>query len=258
MFGIFPVSAMLKACANARTKEAADEMAGDEQDKASAKAAREGRLTARPSHVKETAHVGLSPLGLDKKRDGFLYVPAQYQSNRPAPLVVMLHGAGGNAQGALRHLRSLADSDGFILLAPESRRATWDIILDSYGEDVTFINRALKQTFALCAVDTKRLAIGGFSDGATYALSLGLTNGDLFTHIIAFSPGFASPASRHGKPRIFMSHGTRDEVLPINRTSRDILPRLRQAGYDVRYREFDGTHTVPTDIAREAVDWFKE
>jgi hypothetical protein len=24
----------------------------------------------------------------------------------------------------------------------------------------------------------------------------------------------------------------------------------------VRYREFEGPHTVPPDIAREAVDWF--
>ena len=30
---------------------------------------------------------------------------------------------------------------------------------------------------------------------------------------------------------------------------------LRQAGYDVRYDEFEGGHTVPPDIARAAVDW---
>jgi phospholipase/carboxylesterase len=33
------------------------------------------------------------------------------------------------------------------------------------------------------------------------------------------------------------------------------VPQLRRAGYDVRYREFDGPHTVPGDIAREALDW---
>jgi phospholipase/carboxylesterase len=65
------------------------------------------------------------------------------------------------------------------------------------------------------AVDAGRLAVEGFSDGASYALSIGLTNGDLLTHVVAFSPGFASPVAYTGKPPVFVSHGTHDEVLPI-------------------------------------------
>ena len=37
------------------------------------------------------------------------------------------------------------------------------------------------------------MCASGFSDGASYALSLGAANGDLFTHIAAFSPGFMRP-----------------------------------------------------------------
>jgi predicted esterase len=85
------------------------------------------------------------------------------------------------------------------------------------------------------AIDPARVAIGGFSDGASYALSLGLTNGDLFSHVLAFSPGFMAPAGQEGSPRIFVSHGTRDAVLPIDRCSRRIVPTLRRAGYDVAY-----------------------
>jgi phospholipase/carboxylesterase len=105
-------------------------------------------------------------------------------------------------------------------------------------------------------VDARRVAAGGFSDGASYALSLGLTNGDLFTHVMAFSPGFMAPADHVGEPDCYVSHGTRDQVLPIDRCSRRIVPALERAGYEVRYREFDGPHTVPNDIAREAVGWF--
>ena len=100
-----------------------------------------------------------------------------------------------------------------------------------------------------------RVAIGGFSDGASYALSLGLANGDLFTHVIAFSPGFITPAPPAGRPPIFVSHGTEDQVLGIDVTSRRIVPRLKSAGYTVTYREFTGPHTVPTPIAREALEW---
>jgi phospholipase/carboxylesterase len=81
-------------------------------------------------------------------------------------------------------------------------------------------------------------------------------NGDLFSHVIAFSPGFMAPKEQHGSPQIFISHGTHDPVLPIDRCSRRIVPQLQQSGYDVHYREFDGPHTVPLEIAREAVDWF--
>src|SRR3712207_7974813 len=50
----------------------------------------------------------------------------------------------------------------------------------------------------------------GFSDGASYALSLGIPNGDLFTHLVAFSPGFAAPDGQRGHPRVFVGHGVDD------------------------------------------------
>jgi phospholipase/carboxylesterase len=59
---------------------------------------------------------------------------------------------------------------------------------------------------------------------------LGINNGDLFTHVLAFSPGFVAPAAWVGMPRIFVSHGTRDEVLPIDFCSRKIVPMLKHAG----------------------------
>jgi predicted esterase len=60
-----------------------------------------------------------------------------------------------------------------------------------------------------------------------------------------------------GKPLVFISHGTSDQILPIDRTSLMILPGLRQRGYDVTFHEFDGGHEVPPDIAKEGVAWVK-
>lgn len=228
----------------------------DRQQQLTGPAAERGRLLARPATPAGEAARGLRPLGLDGPRDGLLYVPAGYRADRPAPLVLLLHGAGGAARYGLAPLLDLADEVGTILLAPDSRRQTWDRLLGAYGPDIAFIERALGQVFDRHAVDPARLAVGGFSDGASYALSIGLTNGDLFTHVLAFSPGFLAPAGRHGAPRLFIAHGTRDEVLPIETCSRRIVPAVRRAGYDVRYREFDGPHVVPPEIAREALDWF--
>lgn len=218
--------------------------------------AADGRLLARPAQRGTQAAAGLHRLGIVAQRDAFVYVPPTYQADRPAPLVLVLHGAGGDAQRSLGYLQSLADEHTLLLLSPASRGRTWDIILGSYGPDVALIDRALSQVFSHYTVDPQHLAIGGFSDGASYALSVGLTNGDLWTHVLAFSPGFVAPAAQQGMPRVFISHGTQDSVLPIERCSRRIVPQLQQAGYDVEYREFNGPHTVPPEIARAAVAWF--
>ena len=207
----------------------------------------------------ERAQVGLHALGPEAgPADGYLYVPAGYRKERPSPLVLLLHGAGEDARDGLAQLRGQADEAGLILLVPGSRGPTWDLILSRgrYGPDVVAIDRALGQAFSRCAVDPARVGVGGYSDGASYALALGLANGDLFSHVLAFSPGFLAPTGQTGTPRVFVSHGTSDRWLPIDSCSRRLVPRLERAGYDVRYREFEGGHVVPPAIAREAASWF--
>ena len=219
-----------------------------------------GRLCSRPARIpEEGAPAGLHALGTEAgPADGYLYVPAGYRTVRPAPLVLLLHGAGEDTRDGLAQMRGQADEAGLILLAPGSRGPTWDLILNRgrCGPDVAAIDRALGHAFSRCAVDPERVGVGGYSDGASYALALGLANGDLFSHVLAFSPGFLAPTGQRGSPRIFVSHGTRDGWLPIDSCSRRIVPRLERTGYEVRYREFDGGHVVPPAIAREAASWF--
>ena len=213
-------------------------------------------LTARPGDPPGVPPPppGTSPLGLEETGDPLLHVPPTGVSG-PAPLVVVLHGAGGDAESGLGLLRSLADERGLLLLAPASRGSTWDAVTRGYGPDVAVLDRALTAVFATVPVDAERVAVAGFSDGGSYALGLGLANGRLFRRVVAFSPGFVPPGPRTGQPPVFVSHGTADDVLPIDRTSREIVPALRDDGYDVTYREFDDGHVVPPEVARAAVDW---
>ena len=119
-----------------------------------------------------------------------------------------------------------------------------------------FVDRALDLVFARYAVDPSRVVAEGFSDGASYALSLGLLNGDLFTHVIAFSPGFVTEGSRRGKPRLFVSHGVHDPVLPIDLCSRRIVRDLRGDDYDVRTPSSTaGTRFPPRSPARRWTGW---
>jgi phospholipase/carboxylesterase len=199
---------------------------------------------------------GAQDLKLGDSRDGLVYVPKGYAHGVPTPLIVMLHGAGGTSQ-SVAYTFPLADEFGVIILGVDSRdESTWDLLLHGYGPDVEFIGAALRQTRARFTVDPQRMVLGGHSDGASYSLSLGLGTGDVFTRIMAFSPGMMRPAEVRGKPKIFISHGASDPIMPPDATSRQFVPRLKGLGYDVTYREYEGRHAVPAAVVREAFEWF--
>lgn len=209
------------------------------------------RLLFRPGPpTRSPGQPGIQPLRLGDDRDGALYVPLGYQPETPVPLVLMLHGATGSSRGPVRNFGPLADELGVALLVPDSRLRTWDaIITGDFSVDRDFIDRSLTAACQRVAVDPKRIGIGGFSDGATYAIALGRANGDVFRTIAAFSPGFLIDVTPVGRTPVFISHGTHDSILPIERCSRVIVPRLRGEGHRVTYKEFEGDHEVPREMA---------
>lgn len=215
------------------------------------------RVNAPITAPTRTATTGLQPLGLGSGRDGLLYVPTTYRPSEPLPLMVLLHGAGGAAANWFGSYADRGEAAKIVMLAPDSRGATWDAIGGRFGSDVRFLEQALRWTFERVAIAPGKVAIAGFSDGASYALSLGIANGDYFDHIVAYSPGFIARSSVHGRPDIFISHGTNDGILPIDATSRVIVPELRRAGYQVDYTEFDGGHQVPSSISDAAIAWLQ-
>jgi phospholipase/carboxylesterase len=208
---------------------------------------RETRLAARPTAAARIPGAGLQTLML-APRGTYLYVPPTAQA--PAPFIVWLHGAGGNGRD-IERLRPSADDLGAIVLSVTSRGPTWDVVTGRASGDFASLNQALDIAFISCSIDPRRVALAGFSDGASAALSWGLPNGDLFTGVAAFSPGMLriwGPAQ--GRPRIFVAHGTHDPVFPIDRSGRPVADTLRRAGYAVELREFDAGHTVPADVLR--------
>jgi phospholipase/carboxylesterase len=213
------------------------------------------RLSARPGSPTETPTTGLSSLGFASGRDGVLYVPASYSPDTPLPLLVGLHGAGGEGRNWESYY-ARAEARGMVFLAPDSRDYTWDLILGRFGADVEFLDGALRYTFERCNIDPARIALAGFSDGATYSLSLGSSNGDLFSHLVAYSPGYWGTTERVGMPLVYISHGTEDQVLPVVLSRNTIVPSMEGAGYDVTYEEFQGGHEVPAAISESALDWF--
>ncbi|WP_448627560.1 alpha/beta hydrolase [Geodermatophilus sp. URMC 64] len=214
----------------------------------------EGRLDSRPGPdgPRRCLDAGLHPLDLGPGVEVLLAVPPG--EPRPRPLLVWFHGAGGTAAQGVAAVGALAGELGVLLLAPSSAATTWDLLAGGWGRDVAVLDAALEEVARGCAVS--RTGFAGFSDGASYALSLGLANGDLADAVLAFSPGFAAPPAVHGHPRIWISHGTGDRVLPVDGCGRRVARRLAEEGYAVTYEEFDGGHVVPPELARQAFTWW--
>lgn len=224
----------------------------------------DGRLHARPELLRKIPHqrqpaldCGTHQLSFADGRKAVLHVPPHLDSGAgaggaPLQLLVLLHGAGGRHGGGDHIALAHAIRQGALLLIPEALSTSWDFLRGGFGADLAFLDRALLWTMQRYLVDEETMAIAGFSDGASYALSVGLMNGHLFRDIVAFSPGFMAPLRREGQPRVFVAHGKEDPVLAVQR-GRDIAQRLAQEGYQVSYEEFDGAHIVSPPLARAAL-----
>ncbi|SFP90812.1 phospholipase/carboxylesterase [Geodermatophilus dictyosporus] len=214
--------------------------------------AADGRLEARPGTDPPGPPLppGTTALDLGGQAEALVAVPPGPPG--PRPLLVFCHGAGGTAAQSLAAVGDVATARGVAVLATTSAAGTWDLLAGGLGRDVAVLDAALDQVAAGLAVT--RTALGGFSDGGSYALSLGLANGGLFEALLAFSPGFVAPPGRVGRPRVWIAHGTHDRVLPVARCGRRVAQSLAAAGYDVDYDEFDGGHVVTPDLVTAALD----
>ena len=184
----------------------------------------------------------------------FAYVPATITG--PAPLIVVLHGAGGDARYFLDQFKHEADQRGAILLSVQSSGRTWAQRKPKDDEaDVANIKAAIAEMTAKAPIDRSRTTVMGFSDGASYALSIGMAYPGLFRTIVAFSPGFAfAPSDIDTEQRIFIAHSRRDPILPAANV-RDMIKGLEGAGYLPEVHWFNSGHEIDPDLKKAAFDF---
>ena len=224
-----------------------------------APASAQAQLKAKPSpQVADTLPQGFSRVG-----EAMAYRPA----GAPAVpgLLVLFHGAGGNAARFITLFQDEADRRGLILLSVQSTDMSWDIVRSGEapsgraptvrpGIDAKRTDAALKALFAKVRIDPAKVIAAGFSDGASYALSIGLANDHLFTGIVALAPGFVRKTGNQRRQRIAIAHGKADQVLPYA-SAREIAALLRGNGYPVNLADFDGGHGVEPGSLAASLDF---
>ena len=194
--------------------------------------------------------------GVLGERATMLYVPTDLDPSKPVKLLVMFHGAGGSAEKVRPEFQSFAENHKFLLMLPQSTYQTWDLTIGGNGPDLEKLDKALTEVNTYFTIDSRHFGFCGFSDGASYSLSIGLSNGHILSHIIALSGGFMNLYVPRGKPRVFIAHSPEDEQLPMNTSGLFHYKELKNNGYDVIFHEFHGRHQIHPPVVKAALDFF--
>lgn len=221
-----------------------------------------------------------APLGAHAAADGYLPLvarirPPQAENASPPPLVLLLHGVGGNesnlfplaahmpASALVMSLRGplVRGPDAFawfsVEFTPEGPRINPEELEASRERVAACITAAVERYGA----DPECVYLFGFSQGAIISLALGLTQPALVAGVVAMAgripaevlPGLAAPSATAGLP-LFVAHGTRDEIIAIGeaRKARRVLEEQRVA---LDYREYASEHDLPPEAWEAALSW---
>lgn len=170
-----------------------------------------------------------------------LYVPSTYTSRKPTPLVVALHGMGGDETSLLdrypvKGLQEQADKYGFIVAAPKGRDSA-SMYRDEAEQDVLDVIAQVRKSYK---IDGNRIYLTGHSMGGYGTWSIAMNHPELFAAIGPVAGG-GDPAGvtkiRH-VPQIVV-HGDKDRTVNVSE-SRTMVDAARKLGAEVEYIEVQG------------------
>ncbi len=193
---------------------------------------------------------------------GFLLVPDEIDPDRLYPLVTVLHGAGRQDEILAKACRDEPERRQALFLIPRSTHPTWDLIAAHDRPDLDFLEYAYELIYRRYPIDPARQGIIGYSDGASYGLSYGLSNPRLFRAVMGWAAGFKVIDEKciepdDPRPRVLLEYGTHDQLFPFEQIALPMRADLEKRGYEVEFRvDEGGRHWPPSDFQSEALDWF--
>ncbi len=185
-----------------------------------------------------------------KPRAYYLFVPDKLTKDRPAPLLMLLHGSGRNGFSLADKWKDLAKKEGIILVAPDSlNSAVWSTPVD--GPD--FLHDLITELQTKYPIDARRMYLFGHSGGACFALLMALFESEYFAATAIHAGALTSDdevvverAKR--KIPIYIAVGTVDQSFPLKdvRATRDLL---NSNGFNAQLIEMPGHDHWYYDLA---------
>ena len=195
------------------------------------------------------------------------------------PLLLLLHGYGSNEEDLFSFASELPDEYYVV-----SARAPYDLQYGSYAwyainfdadqnkfsdHYQAIISRDLVANFidellANYPIDASNVTLIGFSQGSILSYSIALSYPEKVQKVAAMS-GYLNldiikekyQANDFNNLKIFASHGTADQVIPVN-WARKSIPTIEGLGIEITYKEYPIGHGVSTQNFYDLKNWFLE
>ncbi|CAN5244687.1 hypothetical protein BH10CYA1_BH10CYA1_09240 [soil metagenome] len=164
-------------------------------------------------------------------RHYLLHVPPNYDANKPMPMILALHGMGGNSADFEKRtqLNQTADKEGLIVAYPDSTDwfnqkdwKTWDtddgiIPPGQHVDDTKFLRSVIDTTESELNVDDKRIYMAGISNGGMMTMHAAGPLSDKLAAVAVVSGAMSGKEESPSQPLSVLNiHGTNDSVIPIN------------------------------------------
>jgi predicted peptidase len=187
-----------------------------------------------------------------------IFVPEDYKPSKSVPLVLALH-FGGDPEGAGRAVLEILVAQAFqelgaVIVAPDSKGGPWTSAANERAIDLL-----LDETMKTFSIDKKKVAVTGFSAGASGAWQYGMKQPERFSAVIPVSG--TPPATTTGwRLPVLAIHSIDDTVQPI-RPTQLYVAELKKSGARAELIELSGIAHHQTyrfvDGLRRAVPWLK-
>jgi poly(3-hydroxybutyrate) depolymerase len=188
-----------------------------------------------------------------RARTCWVYRPSSVGAECPTPLLLLLHGSGGDGASLVRDWQKLADHEGILLAGPDAlNRQAWKVPEDGprFLADVVGFLRSRY------AIDEKRIYLFGHSAGAVFALVMGPLESVFFAAVAAHAGAFRDRA-----PLAVLSHvtrpipvlfvvGTRDPFFSVEAV-RETKDAFAARGLPTELLEIPGHGHSYHEVARE-------
>jgi len=199
------------------------------------------------------------------------FLPTGYEPRYPYPLLVFLHGYGGNEEQILRLAPRLSRRNYVCIALRGLQRLhcradgrwgyAWGAADETTSTDIEdYVLGAIEQTRRSYHVHSERIYLAGFREGAALAYRLGLTFPQRFGGVISLNgciarsggPFLRLPEAR--RLRVLIGHGIANAILPLSLARRDYR-LLWSAGLDIEMHTYPATHRLHLDMLRDIDRW---
>jgi predicted esterase len=189
-----------------------------------------------------------------------VFVPSSYDGTRSFPLVIALHGMGGDENSYFEHyanglFKEEAERHGYIVACPKGRGPA-SMYMGDAERDVLDVMTEMTRAYR---IDPDRVYLTGHSMGGFGTLSVAMNHPELFAAIAPVAGGVMSPPGLSKIARVpqLIIHGDADRTVPVER-SRVIVATDKKLGAEVKYIEVPGGDhgSVVAPHFKDVFDWF--